>query len=179
MGVSAPQIESAVAARALVDACRFPPRGLRGTGRPLFTFGEPTEAFLKWADEDLVVSAQIETAAGVDALAEIVKVDGLDMIQSGRNDLALSLGFPGQPGHPKVLDTEERIVETARAAGKWVSLQFAPGPRSIDQARAWMQRGVECITIGGDVQILLDAIRRRVTAIRDGEEHKTDSIDAK
>jgi hypothetical protein len=38
-----------------------------------------------------------------------VTVDRLDMIQSGRQDLALALGVPGQPDHPNVLEARSGL----------------------------------------------------------------------
>lgn len=168
MGITVPDIESAAAARAVVAACRYPPRGQREISRPVRMIGEPNEAYFRWADEELVVSVQIESPAGLAALSEIVAVDGLDMVQSGRQDLALSLGVPGQPSHPRVLEAEERIVEAAWKAGKWVSLHFPPAPDAIERARAWAARGAQCITLGGDVQILFAAFKDRLRAVQGG-----------
>lgn len=138
----------------------------REISRPVRMIGVSAEAYFRWAEEELVVSVQIESNQGLAALDEIVTVDGLDMIQSGRQDLALALGVPGQPDHPKVLEAEERIVDAAHRAGKWVSLHFPPAPESIDRARRWALRGIECVTIGGDVQILFHALRERLVAMK-------------
>jgi 4-hydroxy-2-oxoheptanedioate aldolase len=165
MAITVPDVESAEAARAVVQAARYPPRGRREISRPLRMIGVPGETYFRWADEELVVSVQIESGRGLAALDEIVAVEGLDMIQSGRQDLALALDVPGQPNHPKVLEAEERIVEAAWRAGKWVSLHFPPAPDAIERARRWVSRGVQCVTIGGDVQILFHALRERLAAM--------------
>jgi 4-hydroxy-2-oxoheptanedioate aldolase len=170
MAVTVPDVDSAEAALDVVRAARYPPRGRREISRPVRMMGVPTEAYFRWADEELVVSVQIESREGLAALEEIVAVDGLDMIQSGRQDLALALGVPGQPDHPKVLEAEERIVDAAQRAGKWVSLHFPPAAGAIDRARRWARRGIQCATIGGDVQILFQALQERLTAMMsDGE----------
>jgi 4-hydroxy-2-oxoheptanedioate aldolase len=166
MALTVPDVESAEMARAVVKASRYPPRGKREISRPTRMIGEPNDAYFRWADEELVVSIQIESQAGLDQLDQIVAVDGLDMVQSGRQDLALSLGVPGQPSHPKVVAAEERIVEAAWRAGKWVSLHFPPAPDALERARAWAERGAQCITIGGDVQILFAALKERLGAMR-------------
>jgi 4-hydroxy-2-oxoheptanedioate aldolase len=166
MAITVPDVESAAAARAIVQASRYPPRGRREISRPLRYIGEPSEAYFRWADDELVVSVQIESQGGLDALDEIVAVDGLDMVQSGRQDLALSLGVPGQPSHPKVLAAEERIVEAAWRAGKWVSLHFPPAPDALERAQAWAARGAQCITIGSDAQILFGSLRERLAAMK-------------
>lgn len=166
MGITVPGINSIAEARAVVDAARQPPRGKRPSGRPLRTLGVSAAEYRRWADEELVVSVQVESREGVEAIEEIVAIDGLDMVQSGRSDLALSLGIPGQTTHRDVLAAEERIFEAARRAGKWVSLHFPPGSTSLDEARAWADRGVQCITLGSDTQIMFDAIRQRTRGAR-------------
>src|SRR5439155_13165941 len=160
-----PDVESAAAAQAVVQAARYPPRGRREISRPLRMIGEPPEEYFRWADEELVVSVQIESRAGLENLDQIVAVEGLDMVQSGRSDLALSLGVPGQPNHPKVIEAEERIVEAAWRAGKWVSLHFPPAPDALERARDWARRGAQVLTIGGDTQLLFTALRERLAAM--------------
>jgi 4-hydroxy-2-oxoheptanedioate aldolase len=166
MAITVPDVESRETALGVVRAARYPPRGRREISRPVRMIGVSAEAYFRWAEEELVVSVQIESNQGLAALDEIVTVDGLDMIQSGRQDLALALGVPGQPDHPKVLEAEERIVDAAHRAGKWVSIHFPPAPESIDRARRWALRGIECVTIGGDVQILFHALRERLVAMK-------------
>src|SRR5207248_10846750 len=78
MGITVPDVESAEAAQAVVQAARYPPRGRREISRPVRMIGEPPEDYFGWAEEELVVSVQIESRAGLDALDEIVAVDGLD-----------------------------------------------------------------------------------------------------
>ena len=168
MAITVPDVESAEDARAIVRASRYPPRGRREISRPLRFIGEPTEEYFRWADEELVVSVQIESRAGLEALEEIAAVDGLDMLQSGRQDLALSLGVPGQPSHPRVIEAEERIVEVAWKARKWVSLHFPPAPDALERARDLAARGAQVITIGGDTQILFAALKERLGEMRGG-----------
>lgn len=115
--------------------------------------------------KELLVSLQIESTTALDDVQAIAAVDGIHMLQSGRNDLAKSMGLPGQPGHPDVLHAEETIAGAATRAGKMMSLHFAPGPESISEARTWIARGITSITIGADTQILEEAVQLRVGAI--------------
>jgi 4-hydroxy-2-oxoheptanedioate aldolase len=166
MGVSVPDIEDAEMARAVVQACRYPPRGTREISRPTGTMGLPADEYFRWADEELIVSVQIESRRGLDNVEEILAVDGLDMVQSGRSDLSLSLGVPGQPNHPIVLEAEEKIVAAAERAGKLVALHFQPGPGALERLRAYSQRGVQALTIGNDTQILYQGLRERIATIK-------------
>lgn len=165
MAITVPEIDSPEAARTVVQAARYAPRGKREISRPIRTLGVSREEYFRWADEELVVGVQIESAAGLESVDEIAVIDGVDMIQSGRNDLALSLGLPGQPSHPRVLEAEERVVEAALRAGKLVSLHLPGGNEGIEYARRWAKRGVQCMTIGNDTQMLFEALQARLTAI--------------
>jgi 4-hydroxy-2-oxoheptanedioate aldolase len=169
MALTIPEVDSAEAARAVVRAARYAPRGERESSRPARTLGASREAYFRWADEELVVSVQIESLAGLDAVEEIAAVDGIDMLQSGRSDLSQALGVPGQPDHPLVHEAEARIAAAARRAGKMLSLHFPPQPGSVDYARSWIANGVECVTIGGDIQVLFAAMRERLDLIRGSE----------
>jgi 2-keto-3-deoxy-L-rhamnonate aldolase RhmA len=166
MGVNVPDVEDAEMAKRVVQACRYPPKGTREISRPTGTMGVASEDYFRWADEELIVSVQIESRRGLDNLEEILAVDGLDMVQSGRSDLALSLGVPGQANHPIVLEAEEKIIAAAEKAGKMVSIHFQPGPGALERLGAYSKRGVQALTIGNDTQIFYQGLRERVAAIR-------------
>jgi len=128
MGVNVPDVEDAEMAQRVVQACRYPPRGTREISRPTGTMGVSSEEYFRWADEELIVSVQIESRRGLDNLEAILAVDGLDMVQSGRSDLALSLGVPGQANHPIVLEAEEKIIAAAEKPARWSRFTSSPGP---------------------------------------------------
>lgn len=162
MGITVPGVDSAEAARAVVDAARYPPRGRRETSRPLRLIGAAREAYFRWADEELLVSIQVESREGLADLEQILAVDGVDMVQTGRNDLALSLGVAGQPNHPRVLEAEAQVVAAARRHDKWVSLHVHPGPGSVERTWDWLAQGVECITLGSDAQLFYRSLQTQL-----------------
>ncbi|MCC7371000.1 MAG: hypothetical protein IT306_21480 [Chloroflexi bacterium] len=128
-GILGPHVESGADAQKLADACLFPPDGWRswGGGRgTLFNedaeifsrFPEGKLGFAKWANANMIVSAQIESKKAYDNLDEIIAVKGLTYIAGGPNDFAASLGFPGQPDHPERVRLTAEIDARARKAGK-------------------------------------------------------------
>lgn len=145
LGVTLPNITDRQEAAELAELCRREAENLGG---------------------QLLVSVQIESVDALKDVQAIAALPGIHMLQSGRNDLAKSMGLPGQPNHPRVLAAEDTIAQAADEAGKLLSLHFAPGPDSIEQARAWMTRRISCLTIGADTQILNDAVRGRADSIR-------------
>lgn len=96
------------------------------------------------ANTETLVTIHIETEAAVDRLAEIVKVNGLDVIFIGPTDLSNSLGVPGQLQHPKVQSTMQRIVDAVIPSGLALGIMVP----NADAARLWRDRGARYIAIG-------------------------------
>src|SRR5262249_56528782 len=120
--ISIPTAGSAEAGRAAVAAAHSPPTGEREMSRPLRLRGLSAREYLDWAADELIVSCQIEGRDGVENYGEIVKVEGVDCVQTGRGDLSLALGVPGEEFHPKVLEAAQRIVAAPLEAGDQCSL---------------------------------------------------------
>ncbi len=68
--------------------------------------------------ETLILFALIETSRGVECAREIMQAPGVDAIQIGTSDLAVSLGLPRRGDHPQVKDIAFRVLAEAEALGK-------------------------------------------------------------
>ena len=99
--------------------------------------------------------AQVETAAGVDRVAEIAAVEGVDGIFIGPADLAASMGRLGEPGHPEVRAAIDRARREALAQGKAVGT-LATEPASI---RQHLEQGASFVAVGVDTALLARAAR--------------------
>ncbi|SIO03279.1 2-dehydro-3-deoxyglucarate aldolase [Rhodovulum sp. ES.010] len=116
-GVIAPTISTAEEARAVVDACRWPPAGTRGVGFSRANlFGTDFEAYRAFAQAPFV-AVMIETRAGVQNLPGILAVEGIDALLIGPYDLSASLGQTGAFDTPKFTAALARIREVAGQAG--------------------------------------------------------------
>ena len=62
---------------------------MRATG---YGLSETVDEYLRRCREDLLLLVQVESAAGVEAIPEIARVDGVDGIFLGPYDLSASLG---------------------------------------------------------------------------------------
>jgi 2-keto-3-deoxy-L-rhamnonate aldolase RhmA len=96
-GVIVPHIDTAAAARQVVETVRY--------ARPK-DFG------------DKVVVAMIESLNAVDNLEALLAVDGIDVFFVGPNDLSHSMGYPAQMHHPDVKAMVKSVCGRARKAGK-------------------------------------------------------------
>ena len=99
---------------------------------------------------------QIETAAAVEQIEQIVAVPGLDLVFVGLYDLSASLGLLGQVDHPLVEAAALRVLAAARAAG------VAAGTISLDPAtvRRRMEQGFSFLAVATDGSLLTGAARQ-------------------
>ena len=135
IGVLGPHVDNAEDAKRLVDACRFVPEGQRSWGGGRGTFyndggliGQPglrrTE-YMEAANKEMLVMAQLETATAFENLDAILEVEGIDAFAWGSNDLAQSMGLPGQPDHPDVKGAEASVAGRIHAAGRNMSYDIS------------------------------------------------------
>tara|TARA_B100001094_G_C18186254_1_gene803978 strand:+ start:808 stop:1542 length:735 start_codon:yes stop_codon:yes gene_type:complete len=128
-GIVGPHVESKKEAQEFADACLFPTFGKRSWGggrgtefnddQKISEYGGKLE-FAKWTNKNMLVIAQIESVPGWDNLEEILSVEGLTGITGGPNDLAASMGIPGEPDNPKRQQLTSEIESKARKNNKIV-----------------------------------------------------------
>ena len=150
-----PMISSVTEAQAVVEAVRYPPRGRRGVGSALSRSARwnRVDRYLEDGADHVSLFVQVETAAGVEAAAEIAAVDGVDGVFVGPSDLAASMGLLGQQTHPQVVDAVSEAFRAVRSAGKPVGVNaFDP-----EVARRYLEAGVDFILVGADVAVLARA----------------------
>ncbi|NRF66988.1 2-dehydro-3-deoxyglucarate aldolase [Aquincola sp. S2] len=155
-----PMVESADAARAAVAATRYPPAGNRGVSvsQRSNRYGSVPDYF-RIANDHMCVIVQIENHAGVQAVADIAAVDGVDCVFVGPSDLAANFGHLGNAAHPEVQAAIERIFAAAKAAGKPSGIL---APVEAD-ARRYLAMGATFVAVGSD----LGVFRGATQALRD------------
>ena len=88
-------------------------------------------------------------AENIDSLLQFDEVDGA-MI--GPLDLAGSLGVPGQPNHPLVLECSQRVIEASRRHGVACGLKLLK--LLLWQRRFSFQQGYTFAILGSDLFVL-------------------------
>jgi 4-hydroxy-2-oxoheptanedioate aldolase len=167
-GVQVPHLTTKDDALRAVDASKYQPQGSRGMGGGRsgdYGLGPRSgEALLAFANEHTWVSGMIEDEEGIKNLDQILTVEGLDIIAIGPNDLASSLGHPGNPQHPEVQKTIDEIVAQAKAAGKAVGIG---GNGDAESIRKNIARGATYMTVGYTA-IIGKASRALLSQVREG-----------
>lgn len=160
-----PMVEDALQARELVRATRYPPHGVRGIGAALAraSHWSLVENYLEEADAQICLLVQVETAKGLAELDAIAAEPGVDGVFIGPNDLAASLGHPGQLQHPEVLTAIDDAITRIQHAGKAAGI-LATDPA---QARHYIERGCAFVAVGVDTIVLARSLSQLAAQFRD------------
>ncbi len=165
MGLMVPMVESAEQARLIVESAKYPPEGRRGAAFAVahddYAGGDIVEK-MRSANDEIVLIAQIETAAGIENLDAIAAVPGIDVLWIGHFDLSNSLGVPGQFTHPTYTAAVEKVLAACREHGK------VPGIMGGDlaMARESLEQGFRMVAYAGDLWLYQAALRDGLAALR-------------
>ncbi|TFK43299.1 Pyruvate/Phosphoenolpyruvate kinase-like domain-containing protein [Crucibulum laeve] len=163
-GILCPMISTVEQAKAVVSYSKFPAMkghenngtlsGVRGTGSPFApaVFGQSQGDYTATANKNTFIAVQIETVEGLENCEEIAKVEGVDMLFIGPNDLASSMGYPPLDNGkiPEVQEAVKRILAATKAAGKYAGMFCL----SAEEVRWRFEQGFDLMNLAGDVAAL-------------------------
>ena len=147
-GVVVPWVNNREQAIRAVQACKYPPDGLRGVGPRRASIGDPR--YLATANDEVLVIAQIETKEAVENCQEIFSVKGIDAYFIGPMDLSASLGVLGKTDDPKMVEAIDRVWKAGKQAGL-ISGIYSLG---VDDLKRRLAQGFQFIAAGGDLGFL-------------------------
>lgn len=152
MNLLVPNVRNAQEAARCVEACRYPPHGIRGMASGVVRasrFGRFAD-YVQSIDQQLCIVVQVETQDGLDNLDAIASVDGIDGVFFGPADLAADLGLTGRAGHPEVVEKIEKAIRRVRELGK------AAGVLSVEEdlVRRYIAAGSVMTAVGLDIHLL-------------------------
>jgi len=106
-GIVFPRIENAQQSQEAVNYCHYMALGQRGLNSTrLNRYGiDDLASFVQHAVNKTVVVAMIESLEGLEQLDEILKVEGIDIIEGAAN-LFQSMGMSWQSSHSKVKEKD-------------------------------------------------------------------------
>ncbi len=163
-GVMIPRTETAEDARLAVEAMRYHPRGVRGlAGNRLFDYGlgAPPKELVPAVNDRVVSIIQFEHINALANLDALLATPDLDVLFIGPNDLAQSMGYPGEPTHPEVQSVIDRVCDAARGG------DIALGTVATDAttARRHIERGFRMV-VASAATLLGRASREFTSAAR-------------
>jgi 2-keto-3-deoxy-L-rhamnonate aldolase RhmA len=157
-GVMIPRVETRAQAEEIVGQLKYAPVGRRGVALGIAHdfYRAGGASFFSEANEDTTVILLLESAKAFENLDEIVSVPGVDVAWMGHYDLTVSMGIPAQFEHPRFLAAMDALVDSCKRHN------VAPGflPASPEAAIHWIERGFRVISLGSDIGVFLDGLRR-------------------
>lgn len=166
-GLIVPMVGNPGQVRKIVSAMKYHPAGGRGVALQIahdrYRPGSVADKFSA-ANDRTVFIALIETAEGVENIDAIATTEGVDCLWVGHFDLSVSLGIPGEFGHPTFTAAMDKIIAAARTHGKSLGRLVPNTQQGID----FYGQGFDFICYQGDIWLLHEALADGVAKIRAG-----------
>lgn len=169
-GVMVPRVETRQETEEIVRQLKYPPQGKRGVAlgvaHDLYRPAGPE--FFAQANQETTVIIQLESVKAFENLEAIVSVPGVDVAWVGHYDLTVSMGIPAQFDHPQFLQAMDDLVSACRKHG------VAPGflPPTPESATHWIGKGFRMISLGSDIGVFLDGMRKFRAYVTQGSSAK-------
>ena len=155
-GVVFPQVNSYEIAMEAIEACMYPPQGVRGYGpRRQSRYGLiPAAEYFSHANDDILRFLQFENIAAYDDLDRILAIKEMDALIIGPCDLAASMGHIGDWDNKEVVEVIDEVCRRAHEKGARIGVSY--GYCDLDRMKEWKDRGVDMISIAADTDYILN-----------------------
>ena len=87
---------------------------------------------------------QMESAEAYEKLDDILKIADFEVLLVGPADLSASLGFIGQPQHPKVENVMVDVAQKIKGTGKALATTFG----KVEDCKRWIGEGYRMMNVG-------------------------------
>jgi 2-keto-3-deoxy-L-rhamnonate aldolase RhmA len=164
-GIVVPMVSSKEDAEKAVRACKYPPQGIRGYGPRRYDIIDPD--YMKTANDEIIVTAIIETGKAIENIEEILSVDGIDGCLVGHFDLSFDTGLPLPPvippgrDNPGLIQALDLVLEASNKTGKPAGLAANSG--NIGWA---IEKGFRFNLVAYVDRLLYDAARQALDVAR-------------
>lgn len=156
-GVICPMVNNATEVRSFVEACQYPPNGIRSFGPIRRQFLDNSPDYFAHARENLLTAVMIETVQALEDIDAIAATKGLDMLFVGPFDLSVSLQRPERANFkdPVLLDALQKILGAAKKHGKYTAVYTV---QEAD-AKLAVELGFNMVSFSSDIGLYVQAIK--------------------
>ena len=155
-GLMIPRITTAQQVREVVQMVKYPPAGKRGSaqarGYTAFKTGSVSEVMAAVNEETLLI-IQVETREATQNLDEIARVEGVDVLLVGPNDLSIALGVQGKFEDAFFVETIQQVIKTCNTHQIFPALHI----NDVGMAVRWAQQGMRLISISSEIGFIAKA----------------------
>jgi 2-keto-3-deoxy-L-rhamnonate aldolase RhmA len=168
-GIIAPYIETPGQVRDLAEAVKLKPlKGIKVQDRRIFD-DDPDPylaSYLKKNNAGKLLILNIESVPAIDALDEILAVEGIDGILVGPHDLSCSLGIPEQYDDPVFTEAVVTIIKKARQSGVGAGIHIFY-ESGFKQEKEWAAQGANLVVHSSDILAFKSTIQKEINSIKD------------
>lgn len=159
-GLIIPQVQGMEDIRKVIEYGKYYPLGQRGVAGQranafCFDMGGSLTNWFANANEETLLIPQCETIGCLGAIDQVAGTDGIAGIFIGPYDLSTAMGIPGQFDDPEFRKAVEQIRDACHHHGKFVMI-YCDGEESAEK---YLGMGIDSVTVGLDVSILVQAYR--------------------
>jgi 2-keto-3-deoxy-L-rhamnonate aldolase RhmA len=158
-------LETGEQVQRIIEFAKYHPQGKRGMAIYLGASTDYEEVdtltAIEHANANTLIGVLTETEKAIENLEDIL-VEGVDLVLVGHQDLAQSLGVPGQASHPRVREATEKVRTLCKERG----LAMAGAVTRPEDIRAVIDSGAQYLLYGTDLVMLRREAQRAVEALR-------------
>ena len=160
-GLLLPSVDTAEQLAEIIKATKYHPIG----NRPMNLKGPHTDyhvappaEVIEHLNRETLSVAMVETRRSIDNLDEILRVDGLDCVMIGPDDLSQDLGVPGDLQAKILHEAYEEVFGLCRK----YDVPFGLSAQSAEMAKNWVSKGATWIPYQNDAAMVFNAARAAV-----------------
>ena len=172
-GIICPMVSNKKDAEKFVQACMYPPNGFRSFGpmRGLLYGGND---YAKFANEEILKFAMIETREALENLDDIMSVKGIDGIYIGPADLSLAVGEePGfdKPENSKAYEQIIKILDHSKKNNIFAGIHNG----TPEYALKMIDIGFNIVTVGADQLFIKNEGLNLINKLKGKQKNETKS----
>ena len=165
-GVLAPYCETVAQVKEVVAAAKWRPLKGELAEKAVETGELPSQAtkeYLENRNRNNVCIIGIESVPAISNLEGILKVDGIDAVFVGPNDLSITLGVPDQYDHPDYEGALREIISKCEDAGTPVLIHH----QTVELTQKWLREGARFVLYSSDARTLHNGYRDEFARIKE------------
>ncbi|MGR5222730.1 HpcH/HpaI aldolase family protein [Vibrio parahaemolyticus] len=167
-GLVIPNVKTVEEVKQIVDYGKYAPIGMRGVGAARGAgYGYDSNAtnlveYFQKCNEHTLLIPQCETVECLNAIEDIVAIDGVDGIFVGPFDLSVAMDKFAQFDHPEFQAALQRVLSACQKVGKPCFI-FAV---NAEAAKGLLEQGFDSVTINTDAAIFTAAYKNIVEKLK-------------
>ena len=161
-GIMIPWMESMEEVQKAVSDCNYPPEGRRGIGGERATaWGQCLKEHTAEANENVLVIPIIESIEAIPNVADMCKVDGVEIFFFGPADFSSTAGFRGQWEGPGITEKILELKNTIKNAGKYCGVVSTSNQNLTER----IDQGFQMLAMGTDNGMMLRSLHESLKKV--------------